>query len=85
MVLDDDEAQMASALVSLPTSTAHQEDDDISETEEHQNMDHSSGDEEDNEQQDIDISQDANNSSIADMGPLTDNGVHVKLLFLLSF
>ena len=43
MVLDDDEACMASALASLPTSTAYEESKDISETEEHKNVGHSSG------------------------------------------
>jgi hypothetical protein len=87
-ILDDDEAEMASTLLSLPSlpqiNPVEDEDVSMSEGEEDRNRNFGSGDEE------VVVEQSENVSNIdidcsADWGSLMDNGVRFKLLLLLSF
>jgi hypothetical protein len=84
-ILDDDEAEMASTLTSLPQiNPVEEEDIYMSEGEEEQNRNSGSGDEEE-EMEQYDTSQGASDiDSSTDWGSLMDNGVRFKLLLLLS-
>ena len=84
IVLDDDEEEMASKLLSLPQAHTNDEDLYVSDADEDQNRNPGSEDEEEMQQEE-DISQEDTNSGLADWGSLTDNGVHFKLLLLLFF
>jgi len=94
MILDDDEAEMASTLTSLPSlpqiNSLQDEEIYISEGEEEGNGNSRSGDEEEEMEQEMeqyDASQDVSNvdDSPDNGGSLMDNGVCFKLLLLVFF
>jgi len=80
IVLDDEEEEMASKLLSLPQAHTNDEDLYVSDADEDQHRNPGSEDEE--MQQEEDISQEDTNSGLADWGSLTDNGVRFELLLL---
>ena len=83
MVLDEDEEEMASTLLSLQQTNTNDEDVYVSDVDEDQNRNPNSEDEEEIGQEE-DASQDTS-SGLVEWGSLMDNGVHFKLLLLLSF
>ena len=83
IVLDEDEEEMASNLLSLQQTNTNDKDVYISDADEDQNRNPNSKDEEEIGQEE-DASQDTD-SGLAEWGSLMDNGVHFKSLLLLSF
>jgi len=83
IVLDEDEEEMASTLLSPQQTNTNDEDMYISDADEDQNRNPNSEDEEEIGQEE-DVSQDTG-SGLAEWGSLMDNGVRFKLLLLLSF
>ena len=83
LVLDEDEEEMASNLLSLQQTNTNDEDVYISDADEDQNRNPDSEEEEEIGQEE-DVSQDTS-SGLAEWGSLMDNGVRFKLLLLLSF